>query len=146
VRVQVPTDDPGRLVEVLATAMEPLQPGASAQLLLRPGAIGLCPPLPDRALARGLVRVAYRGSGYSCVVALGETQELTGVPSDEQLRRGAPVGVRLDPAGTLAFRADASEPAPPLPAGACWPAPERDALVAGSDTGGAVRPPDRAAR
>ncbi|MGI8430399.1 MAG: ABC transporter ATP-binding protein [Solirubrobacteraceae bacterium] len=106
-RIAIETAAPGRFVELLASAKDPIAVGAAAQVLLRPSAIRLCRPEAAAARLRGTIRdVAFRGRGYDYVVALGSGLELAGLFHTRQHARGDHVGLHIDPVGCFAYPAD----------------------------------------
>jgi len=137
VHVAIPTSDPSRTLDLNATAMAQLPPGAAVQVMLRPTAVHICRAEAGAADVRGVVRDgAYHGRGYDYVLELGQGADLAGVFSTRRLARGETVGVRIDPAGALVFADDATVNTPPL-------APE--ALVPRVElSGSAPSTPDRA--
>ena len=111
VRVAVPTDQPGRNLELEATAMAKLSPGAAVEVLIRPTAARIC-GLGKPATLLAMVRdVAYCGRGYEYVLELGAEVELTGVFDARRLQRGEHCAIALDPEGCLVFGQE--EPAAP---------------------------------
>ncbi len=111
VRVAVPTDQPGRNLELEATAMAELSPGAAVEVLIRPTAARIC-GLGQPATLLAMVRdVAYCGRGYEYVLELGSGVELTGLFDARRLQRGERCGIVLDPEGCLVF--GQQEPAAP---------------------------------
>ena len=103
VRVAVPTDQPGRNLDLQATTTTQLAPGAAVEVLIRPTAVRVC-GAGEAASLVGMVRdVAYCGRGYEYVIELGAGVELTGVFDARRLRRGERCGVMLDPQGCLVF-------------------------------------------
>ena len=113
VRVVVPSTDPDRSLELSATAMSELPPGAPVQLMLRPTAARICRTGSRPAVLRGVVRDgAFHGRGYDYVIELGDSLHLTGVFDRRRFDRGAVVDIFVHPAGTLVF-ADEEERRPP---------------------------------
>ncbi len=127
-RVAVPTDDPGRILELEATATVPLAPGAAVQVLVRPAAVTVCLPEEPIATLVGTVRdVAFCGRGYVYVIEIGSRRERVGVFEKRRLRRGERCGLVLDIDGCHVFAAEAAAPAPgPLPVDALPPEALRD--------------------
>ena len=76
----------------------------SAIVMIRPTGVRLCPPGENGHHLTGLVTdVAFRGRGYEHAVDIGGRTRLTGVLAETRAPRGETVGLRLDPAGCLAF-------------------------------------------
>ncbi len=112
-RVAVPTTQPGRHLEIRATALAKLSPGEAVEVLIRPTAVRMC-DLQGPATLAGMVRdVAYCGRGYEYVVDLGAGIELTGVFDPRRVPRGERCGIQLDPEGCLVFAQ--REPSAPQP-------------------------------
>jgi iron(III) transport system ATP-binding protein len=119
VTVVVPSTDPGRSLELDATAMAELAPGAAVQVMLRPTAMRICRTGSRPALLRGIVRDgAFHGRGYDYVIELGEGLQLLGVFDRRRFGRGHAVDLYVDPAGSLVFADDEDREQPALSADA----------------------------
>lgn len=120
VQVALPSEQLGRHLEVTATAMAEMAPGAAVQVLVRPTGVRICSPEdPAATLTAMVVDVAFCGRGYEYVVEIGPGLALTGVFDDRRLPREHRCGIVLDPKGCLVFPDDAAAPGPgPLPAAA----------------------------
>ena len=89
-------------VELDATPMGDLRPGAAAQALLRADALSIGSSRPGAL--RGLVRdSSFRSGAYDHVVDLAVGARITGVRANARAARGSNVDVLIDPAGCLAF-------------------------------------------
>jgi iron(III) transport system ATP-binding protein len=111
VRIAVPTDQPGRNLELRATATTDLAPGAAVEVLIRPTAVRVSGPDEPASLVGMVKDAAYCGRGYEYVIELGAGIELTGVFDVRRLQRGERCEIALDPRGCLAF--GQQEPAAP---------------------------------
>lgn len=115
VTVVVPSTDPGRSLELGATAMSALEPGAPVQVMLRPTAARICRTGSRPAVLRGIIRDgAFHGRGYDYVVELGQGLQLTGVFDRRRFDRGDAVDLFVHPGGTLVFADDEERGAPRL--------------------------------
>ncbi len=115
VRVAVPTDQPGRNLEMRAVSSADLAPGAAVEVLIRPTAVRISGPDGTASLVGMVKDVAYCGRGYEYVIELGSGVELTGVFDARRLRRGERCEVELDPQGCLAFGQEEPTAPQPLP-------------------------------
>jgi iron(III) transport system ATP-binding protein len=76
----------------------------TAVVMIRPTGVRLCPSGANGHHLTGLVTdVAFRGRGYEHAIDVGGQIRLTGVLAETRAPRGDTVGLRLDPAGCLAF-------------------------------------------
>ncbi|MCL2417706.1 MAG: ABC transporter ATP-binding protein [Conexibacteraceae bacterium] len=115
ITVVVPSTDPARSLELAATAMSELAPGAPVQVMLRPTAARICRTGSRSAMLRGIVRdSAFHGRGYDYVIELGEGLQLTGVFDRRHFNRGDVVELFVKPEGSLVFADDEERGAPLL--------------------------------
>jgi iron(III) transport system ATP-binding protein len=83
-----------------------IEPGTSVRVLVRPSAARLLPPTSVEAQVLARVRdVAFSGRGYLHVVELPDGHTLSGVFHERRWERESNVGVQLDAAGCIIFRA-----------------------------------------
>ncbi len=141
VTVVVPSTDPGRSLELAATAMSELTPGAPVQVLLRPTAARICRTGSRPAVLRGIVRdSAFHGRGYDYVIEIGRELSLTGVFDRRRLARGDHVDLFVNPGGSLAFPEPDQEGAPALAAEAVVRMAREEALRDAAVPGHGVPP------
>ncbi len=104
VTVAIPSTDHRRGLELAATAMSVLEPGAPVQVLLRPTAARICRTGSRPAVLRGIVRAgAFQGRGYDYVVEVGRDLLLTGVFDRRRFARGESVDLFVDAKQSLVF-------------------------------------------
>jgi iron(III) transport system ATP-binding protein len=86
-----------------------------ATMLIRPTGVSLCDASDGEHHLAGVVAdVAFRGRGYEHAIDVPGHGRLTSVFSRTRAARGAPVGLRLDPAGCHIFpAADHGKPSQP---------------------------------
>ncbi len=88
-------------MDLVATAVERPSPRTQVSLLLRPDSLSICSSERTDGILYGMVRdSAFRAGAYDHVVETAGGARLVGVRS---AKRGANVGIAVDPAGCLAF-------------------------------------------